>query len=98
MSRKFDITPEQVSFLRDQYGRTTLKSLAERVGCNIDTLKRLLVRHSIARFPGAKFVPSRSSQETFWSRPCMRCRCTEPRPRNQYLCERCSSDVSDLNF
>ena len=96
MSRTFAITPEQLEYLRNNFGTLTLKSMAADIGCNVDTLKRLLVRHSIARFPGAKFVPSRASQEVFWSRPCMRCRDTTPRPRNQYLCERCTHAITEF--
>lgn len=96
MSRTFSTTPEQLAYLRANFGKQTLKSMAANLGCNVDTLKRILVRQGIANFPGAKFVPSRASQETFWTRPCMRCRDTTERPRNQYICDRCTAVISEM--
>lgn len=63
--------------------------MARRLGINEDTLKRSLHRNEIVQFDGAKYQNSRRNDTTKWTRPCLRCRSAKPRPKNQYICDRC---------
>lgn len=65
------------------------RAMAERVGCCVDTAKRILHRNDIVEFEGAKYEKSRASQTLMWTRPCMCCGDTTPRPKNIYHCLPC---------
>jgi rRNA maturation endonuclease Nob1 len=65
--------------------------MAAHVGCCTDTLKRILHRHGIVEFEGAKFQSRTIDNSLKWERPCMRCRDARPRPKWQYFCDRCTS-------
>ena len=60
------------------------------MGVCVDTLKRILQREGLAEFDAAKYAVSLSfdTQQT-WVRPCMRCKDETPRPKWQYICDRC---------
>lgn len=97
MSRRVVVSPETIEWLRESYGTLTLVKMAAHVGCHIDTLKRILVRHGIADFPAAKYqVSRRSKTKRTWTRPCLACGCIKPRPRNIYRCERCHRSTEDF--
>lgn len=63
--------------------------MARRLNINEDTLKRALHKHEIVEFEGAKYQTSRRHDVQKWTRPCLRCKDTEPRPKNQYVCDKC---------
>ena len=63
-------------------------SMAERIDVCVDTLKRILHRNGIVEFEGAKFQ-TRTGYK-MWDRPCMKCGTQELRPKNQYICDKCS--------
>lgn len=77
----------------------TYRAMADYMGVCTDTLKRILVREGMAEFDGAKYAisPQRDSQKT-WAKPCMKCKDTTPRPKWQYICDRCkeNSDTSGV--
>ena len=83
------VTDARRDWLKANYGERTLSSMAREMGCCVDTLKRILVREQIAEFDGAKFALRRGASVKTWRRPCMRCKCTKPRDKNHYLCDRC---------
>lgn len=65
--------------------------MAVRMGVCVDTLKRILQREGLATFEAAKYAVSMSYEEPqTWERPCLKCRDATPRPKWQYLCERCT--------
>lgn len=70
----------------------TYRSMAERFDVCTDTLKRILMREGLAEFEGAKYAVAPSKSEQMWTRPCIKCRTTEPRPKWQYICDSCKSD------
>lgn len=71
--------------------------MAARIGCHTDTLKRILMRHGLASFSSAKYQVSRTAldKRNRWRRPCLRCKCTRPRPRFQYICNACTRNPPD---
>lgn len=87
MTRRFELSDEQVEWLSDNFETYTNAALARKMGCCVDTLKRQLVRHGIAYFPGAKYH-YRSKPRT-WTRPCSICGSEQERPKFQYRCDKC---------
>ncbi|WP_139117550.1 hypothetical protein [Endozoicomonas atrinae] len=98
MPRHIQLTDEQLQWLRDNHEVLSFSELAQHMGCCVDTLKRILARHNIRHFDGAKYTP-RFNPPT-WNRPCMKCKCTKPRPRWQYICTPCKerSNHEDYGF
>ncbi len=66
--------------------------MARHIGCCTDTLKRILHRHSIVKFQGAKYQSRNELQGPQWTRPCMRCKSTEERPKWQFFCSVCTEE------
>ena len=97
MPRVIKVSPLQIEWLRE--ARRLGLSYAEMalsMSCCEDTLKRILVRYGLATFTSDKYTLSRSPHHTSpqtekWSRPCIRCRCSKPRPIRQYICDRCTA-------
>lgn len=71
----------------------TYKEMASYMDVCTDTLKRILVREGLAEFDGAKYAisPTHKSQVETWTRPCMKCKTEEPRPKWQYICDKCKA-------
>ena len=87
---RISLTEEQLSWLKNaQTQELSFTEQADHIGCCVDTLKRLLVRYNLAEFEGAKYVPPRDAAVIHWSRPCMICKSTQPRPKWQYICTDC---------
>lgn len=91
MGKPAKLSDEQLEYLRKNADRPC-SVLATHIGVCVDTLKRILVRHDIRHFDGAKYVAAR--REAYWSRPCMVCGNTYPRPRNQYRCDACHKEAA----
>jgi hypothetical protein len=89
MPRKVLIADEDMDWLRQNHDSLPFTLLASRVGCCVDTLKRILMREGLAEFEGAKYAVRRDHAEAKWTRPCMSCKCARPRPKNHYFCARC---------
>lgn len=81
---------EQVQWLIENHKTSTLVECSKHLGFCPDTLRRVLVREGVASYPGAKYTVSRKRLARHWNRPCMRCKCTKTRERNQYLCVKCT--------
>jgi len=50
-----------------------------------DTIRKIAVSLDLIESRGDKYQPS-AQRPQVWSRPCMNCGCTKPRPRNLYMC------------
>jgi len=67
------------------------RAMARRFDVSSDTLKRILIREELAEFDGAKYaiVSQETENQDLWERPCLKCKSDAPRPRWQYVCNRC---------
>lgn len=98
MGKKIDLTDADIQQIKDIYETNhDPTDVANLIGCCVDTAKRILMRHSIAFFEGAKYVTSEQSRVKKWTRPCMRCKCTEPRPMWQYFCDKCKRNFDNYD-
>ena len=89
MPRKVLISEENMAWLRAEHRHHSYLAMAKRIGCCVDTLKRILVREGLQEFDGAKYQVKRAHDQDMWDRPCIVCKDTTPRPRNQYMCGKC---------
>lgn len=96
MSRLVTLTDEQIEWLRESTGVLSYTSMARQLGCCVDTLKRILARHNIQQFDGAKYTPKFNPPQ--WHRPCMNCRRTDSRPKWQYICQTCKERADHENY
>lgn len=81
-------TEEQLEWLREAVAQGVKRSwMAEYMGVCEDTIRRILHRTGILKFDGAKFHTL--TPTNLWERPCISCKSTTPRPRNQYFCNAC---------
>ena len=95
---RIELTPEQLEWLRSAHSLRVHPSLmAIHLGYHIDTIKRLLDRYGIQEALSPKHITT-SADDHLWSRPCMRCKTTNPRPRNQYICDRCKQSHETLGI
>jgi len=84
-------TEQQLEWLDDAVQRgLPYSKMATVIGCCTDTLKRILHRHGIVEFEGAKYQSRTIDKPVQWTRPCMRCGDDTPRPKWQYFCDRCT--------
>lgn len=101
MSSRRPLTTEEVGRLRYMLNNDySYRAMSKAFGVCTDTLKRMLVREGLAEFDGAKYAVSPKPDWEMWERPCMRCKDDKPRPKWQYICDRCkrntnSTGVSD---
>lgn len=91
MPRKILITDERMAWLRENHDTQPFSTLAKEIGCCVDTLKRILMREGLAEFDGAKYAVRRDHAEAKWTRPCIGCKCSRPRPKQHYFCKKCRS-------
>ena len=89
MPKKVVIPKQFMKWLIENHEDYTHKQLAFRAGCCVDTMKRLLHREGLQTFEGAKYVAINENPLKMWDRPCIRCKCTKSRPKNQYICSPC---------
>jgi hypothetical protein len=97
LPRKIKLSEETRQWLKANHAQLTISELSRVLGCCDDTTKRILMRENLRFFSGAKFVISRSrTEQNAWRRPCLRCACTKPRPKNQYICDSCHAKMGTL--
>ncbi|WP_345199156.1 hypothetical protein [Kistimonas scapharcae] len=84
---KIIVTDDDVRWLRKHHASLSYKAMAKHMQCCVDTLKRILARHGIEQFDGAKYQPR--LRDKTWRRPCIICKTTVVRPKNQYICTSC---------
>jgi hypothetical protein len=88
MSKKSKQSHAELEWLRSQHSNFTHHQIAERLGVCVDTAKRILMRHKLQYFPGAKYQIR--PQPIKWRRPCIICGDTKPRTAAQYKCVGCT--------
>lgn len=88
MPRRTRVTNADLAWLRKNHLKKNFQQMADHIGCCVDTLKRILVREGIQQVYGAKYQEARTKEE-LWTRPCMSCGDTKPRPKNWYFCLSC---------
>ena len=64
---------EDRSWLQERHWQETYPDMALRIGCCVDTIKRILVREGLQEFDGAKYQVKRHNHVRQWSRPCLDC-------------------------
>ncbi len=98
MPRIIELTSTQIGYMRDAVKRRVPYSeMAAHLDMCVDTLKRKLHQQGIIEFEGAKYQRPIEEFVLTWNRPCMRCKCTESRPKNQYICGRCKEVTAEIN-
>lgn len=93
MPKTVTVTDESLCWLRKNHSTLPYSELASRVGCCVDTLKRILVREGLQDFDGAKYQVKRDEPSKMWTRPCMTCKDTKPRPKNYFFCLDCRREM-----
>ena len=94
MTQRSQLSEDQIARLQYMLNNDySYRAMAKEFGCCTDTLKRILVREGLAEFDGAKYAisPLHKSEAQMWERPCMRCKDATPRPKWQYICDKCTS-------
>ena len=89
MASEIRLTKRQLQWLKRNQSRRSYAEQAEHMGVSIDTLKRLLHKHGIRQFDGAKYARLPSEDAPRWKRPCLSCGSTEERERTLYMCGKC---------
>jgi hypothetical protein len=87
MSRQISLADDDLLWLRSSHKSHTYTGMAKRIGCCVDTLKRILVREGLQEFEGAKYQVR--IKQKMWMRPCVRCNSEQVRPKNHYFCKPC---------
>jgi len=95
MPRKISVTQEDIDWLWANHEISSYGQIAKRLGCCVDTAKRVLARHGMQEFDSAKYVTCPSKDIEMWSRPCMGCKTKQPRPKGLYFCETCRPTDED---
>lgn len=93
MPRVVRVSDADMAWLRTNHDYYSYSDLAQRIGCCVDTLKRILVREGLQEFDGAKYQVRREFDEKTWERPCMSCGSTEKRPKNWFFCRPCRREI-----
>jgi len=89
MGRRIRLSATQLNWLANNKDRLTDQDMADEIGCCVDTLRRILMREGLAHYGAAKYVVAESRRQEKWARPCLICKTTKPRPKWQYVCNRC---------
>ena len=92
MTRPIALSDDDLDWLRSAANdeSITYVAMARRIGVCVDTLKRILVRYGIKDFTNPKyFAANQKPQVPTWTRPCMICGDTKPRPKPKYICHTC---------
>lgn len=87
MPRRVPVGESELAYLTDAVAQNiTYTDMAAHIGCCVDTIKRILQRHGLAEFDGAKYQTPPASDVVMWTRPCSSCGDTTPRPKWQFRC------------
>lgn len=93
MPKMVPISDEDRSWLHHNHHDQTYTDMAARLGCCVDTLKRILVREGLQEFDGAKYAVRRDFKVEQWTRPCLSCGSKEKRPKHWFFCRPCRADM-----
>lgn len=80
------LSPDQIEWLRRNHEVVTVQAMAGRIGVHRDTMARMLAELGL-RPPTRKMAATPPPE--MWTRPCITCGDTAPRPRAHYMCNRC---------
>jgi len=100
MPRRSEYTSDDLDYLRKAVAsNVSYAAMARKLGVCVDTCKRILHKHGIVEFQGAKYVVAAPLHPTptLWQRPCMRCGDTKPRAKWQYFCDGCREKLGRDN-
>ncbi len=100
MGKPVEVTKDVLDYLTKAVEtKKPYTEMAQHLGFCVDTVKRILHREGLVEFEGAKYVIALSSEKhtKTWNRPCMRCKCTKPRPKWQYFCNKCKEHNEQYN-
>lgn len=89
MPRNVSVSDTDLKWLQNNHHAYSYSDLAQRIGCCVDTLKRILVREGLQEFDGAKYQVRRDFRGKTWTRPCLSCQSTEERPKMWFFCKEC---------
>ena len=98
MGKPVKVTQETLTYLANALEKKKpYTEMARHLGICVDTVKRILYREGLAEFEGAKYGIALSSDRNMkmWERPCMRCKSTKPRPKWQYVCNKCKEKYKE---
>lgn len=88
MPKPIPVTESDLDYLREAVeDGLTYRAMAKHLGVCVDTLKRILHRHDIVTFDGAKYQLKPTYK--MWTRPCMTCKDETPREHGLYFCNAC---------
>jgi len=87
MPRYVVVSAENIEWLKANHSRSTYTAMASKLGCHVDTLKRILAREGLQEFEAAKYTAALKHPK--WTRPCILCSKPETRPRNWFMCSSC---------
>lgn len=94
MPKTVHVSDADLNWLKKNHTTHSYPDMARRIGCCVDTLKRILVREGLQEFEGAKYqVAQRNHKQAMWERPCMGCGEPEHRPRFWYFCRSCRKNL-----
>ena len=89
MPKMVHVSDADLNWLKENHYDYSYPDMAQRIGCCVDTLKRILVREGLQEFDGAKYQVRTIDKSKLWTRPCMSCGEEEERPRFWYFCTAC---------
>ena len=93
MPRPVVVSDSDKQWLTSNHKKLSYHQLANRLGCCVDTLKRILVREGLQEFDGAKYQVRRDFEEKKWNKPCIGCGCNKSRPKNYFFCIPCRREM-----
>tara|TARA_X000001382_G_C3165503_1_gene177711 strand:+ start:146 stop:439 length:294 start_codon:yes stop_codon:yes gene_type:complete len=93
MPRPIVVSDSDKQWLTSNHKKLSYHQLADRLGCCVDTLKRILVREGLQEFDGAKYQVRRDFEEKKWAKPCIGCGDTKSRPKNYFFCTSCRREM-----
>lgn len=95
MSRKVQLSRDDLSWLKSNHSSHSHADIAERLGVCVDTAKRILMREHLQYFPGAKYQ-TKPKPKT-WTRECIVCGDANPRTKYQYKCDACTEREAEAS-
>lgn len=93
MPKMVPVSDEDLNWLKENHHLHTYQDMANRIGCCVDTLKRILARNGLQDFDGAKYQVRTIDKSKLWTRPCMGCGAEEERPKFWYFCRPCRKEL-----
>lgn len=90
------LSPDELNWLAANHRQLSAQQMSRHLQVSDYAVMKLLIQHGL-RDPAhlaPKYNPS--LRPNLWRRPCLRCKCDAPRPRNLYLCDPCRSRSEEI--